>query len=222
MVKRVFIYWLDFPECLLHLTANAMPMIIIGLTPNIYYTQGIFFNDFSLIEEGVSSFSSSQLHYHHFHWFLLIIITKSVDSLIGDIDQTFVSVRGKQGTRVGKAKQATLPFEGKSHPEQKSLSWGGKVLILDIAKWWFSSTRKFPYQAIMQEVMFYNPQLACLCRGWSAQFYCALFWNCKNLGKIFGPHLGTAKKMKTQRQFCLFWANNEWMDGYPIACTFTH
>ena len=69
----------------------------------------------------------------------------------------------------------------------------------------------------MQEVMFYNPQLACLCRGWSAQFYCSLFSNCKNLGKIFDSRIGTAKKMETQRQFCLFSANYEWMDTQLLA-----
>ena len=45
------------------------------------------------------------------------------DSLIGNIDQTFVPVRGKSGkvgTRAGKpAKQATLREKS---PEQKSLS----------------------------------------------------------------------------------------------------
>ena len=37
----------------------------------------------------------------------------------------------------------------------------------------------------------------------TVQFYSPLFWDCKTLGKIFGRHLGTAKKMEAWRQFCL-------------------
>ena len=170
---------------------------------------------------------------NHFHRFLLIIITKSGDSLIGDIDQTFVSVWGqarywswqRQNKQLYLLRGKTLP--NKSH-------WGGKVLVLDVAKKrcrWLSSTKKIPYHAIMQEEMFYKPptslslpwlECAILLRAFLKlqNFTGRFFETAKTLAKYLADASALQRKWKLRGR--LWMEDKLWMEGYRIACTFPH
>ena len=111
------------------------------------------------------------------------------DSLIGDIDQTFVSVLGKV---LGQARAKQATFEGKS-PLNKS-HWVGKSVYFGHRRFSTSLPRNCEYNSITQGETFFKPQLACLRLGWSARNFTA-FFETANCAIFTARFFGTAKPL---------------------------